>query len=79
MHVHVHVTQGGASVGIELRLISLHIELADHPMLAGDYWTAPVRESIHQLDDIGIIEIGAFLLGASVFLDGGGDGGDFTR
>lgn len=47
-----HVTQGGDSIGIELRVISLSIELADFQMLAGDYWTAPVRESIHQQGEV---------------------------
>ncbi len=47
-----HVTQGGDSLAIELRVISLSIQLADFPLLAGDYWTAPVRESIHQQGEV---------------------------
>ncbi|MEN8177722.1 MAG: DUF6519 domain-containing protein [Pseudomonadota bacterium] len=47
-----HVTQGGDSLGIELRVISLDIELADFPLVTGDYWTAPVRESIHQQGEV---------------------------
>ncbi len=47
-----HVTQGGDSLEIELRVISLGIELADHPLLCGDYWTVPVRESIHQQGEV---------------------------
>ncbi|MDJ0807570.1 MAG: DUF6519 domain-containing protein [Gammaproteobacteria bacterium] len=47
-----HVIQGGDAVGIELRVISLEIELADHPLVAGDFWTVPVRESIHQQGEV---------------------------
>jgi hypothetical protein len=47
-----HVIQGGDSVSIELRVITLSIELADHPLLAGDYWTIPVRESMHQQGEV---------------------------
>lgn len=47
-----HVVQGGGSVGIELRVISMDIELADYSLVAGDYWIAPVRESIHQQGDV---------------------------
>ncbi len=51
-----HVTQGGATVGIELRVLSLAIELADHPLLAGDYWTVPVREVIHQQGEVLLVD-----------------------
>jgi len=47
-----HVTQGGAELTLELRLITLEIELADHPLVPGDYWTAPVREVIHQQGEV---------------------------
>jgi hypothetical protein len=47
-----HVEQGGDSVGIELRVISLTIELADFALLAGDYWSVPVREAIHRQGDL---------------------------
>ena len=47
-----HVTQGGDTLGIELRVISLQLQLADFPLLAGDYWTTPVRESIHQQGEV---------------------------
>jgi len=47
-----HVTQGGDGIGIELRVITLTLELADHPLVAGDYWTTPVRESIHQQGEV---------------------------
>ncbi len=46
------VIQGGDSVTIELRMITMLIDLADNAMLCGDYWTAPVRETIHQQGDI---------------------------
>ena len=59
-----HVTQGGDSIGIELRVISLSIELADFQMLAGDYWTAPVRESIHQQGEV-LLEDAAARAGAA--------------
>lgn len=47
-----HVEQGGDSVGIELRVISLELELADHPLVPGDYWNATVRETIHQQGEV---------------------------
>jgi hypothetical protein len=47
-----HVTQGGDGVSIELRVITLSLELADHPLVAGDYWSAPVRESVHQQGEV---------------------------
>lgn len=46
------VVQGGDSVTIELRVFTLLIELADNALLCGDYWSVPVRESIHQQGDI---------------------------
>ncbi len=46
------VIQGGGSVTIELRVIKLLIELSDKSLLCGDYWTAPVREAIHQQGEI---------------------------
>lgn len=46
------VKQGGDSVSIELRLITLLMELSDFALVAGDYWLAPVRESIHQQGEI---------------------------
>ncbi|MBE9567873.1 MAG: hypothetical protein IMF14_04190, partial [Proteobacteria bacterium] len=46
------VIQGGDSVTIELRVITLLIDLSDNALLCGDYWTAPVRETIHQQGDI---------------------------
>ncbi|WP_020588526.1 DUF6519 domain-containing protein [Desulfobacter curvatus] len=47
-----HVTQGGAAVAIELRMITLSLELGDLNMIAGDYWTVPVRESVHRQGDV---------------------------
>ncbi|HHL31585.1 MAG TPA: hypothetical protein ENJ41_03295, partial [Oceanospirillales bacterium] len=46
------VTNGGATVTIELDVISLKIELGDHQLLAGDYWNTAVREAIHKQGDI---------------------------
>lgn len=47
-----HVVEEGGIVTIELRFITLAIELGNRPLLTGDYWTAPVRESIHQEGEI---------------------------
>jgi len=47
-----HVTQGGDSVSIELNVITLTLKLADNSIIAGDYWSAPVRESIHQTGSV---------------------------
>ncbi|MBT3203536.1 MAG: hypothetical protein HOG41_07780 [Gammaproteobacteria bacterium] len=47
-----HVDLDGNTVNIELRVISLALNLSDHALVAGDYWTAPVRESIHQQGEV---------------------------
>jgi hypothetical protein len=47
-----HVVQGGDTVTIELRVITQIIELADFDMIAGDYWTVPVRETVHQQGEV---------------------------
>ncbi len=47
-----HVTQGGDAVQVELRVITLNLELSDHALISGDFWTAPVRESVHQQGEV---------------------------
>ena len=47
---HGHVTEG-ATVVFNLDAIALTIDLADHPLLAGDYWLATVREATHEVGD----------------------------
>jgi hypothetical protein len=47
-----HINHDEGSISIELRALSLTLELADHPLLAGDYWHVPVREVVHQPGDI---------------------------
>ncbi|MFT6925785.1 MAG: hypothetical protein ACJAZP_001374 [Psychromonas sp.] len=47
-----HVEQGGSSISIELSVISVSLELADFDLIAGDYWTVPVRESVHQQGEV---------------------------
>ncbi|MFK7868713.1 MAG: DUF6519 domain-containing protein [Roseobacter sp.] len=47
---HGHIN-GGSSVALSLDTMQLVIELADHQHLAGDYWTAVVREALHSDGD----------------------------
>ena len=47
-----HITQGGAEVTVELRVITMSIELSNHAMLAGDYWTTAVREAVHLQNEV---------------------------
>ena len=47
-----HVEQGGEAVAIELSVISLSLTLAEFDLIAGDYWTVPVRESVHQQGEV---------------------------
>ncbi len=44
-----YVTLGDAFTA-NLRSIFLSIDLRDHVFVAGDYWTAPVREEVHRVD-----------------------------
>ena len=47
-----NVQSDGDTVTIELRVITFSIYVNDSFVIAGDYWQAPVRESIHQQGDI---------------------------
>lgn len=48
---HGHVSEG-ATVLMSLDTMTLSLELADHQLLAGDYWMAAVREARHVAGDI---------------------------
>jgi hypothetical protein len=47
---HGRVTEG-PQVLLALDTMTVTIELADHPLLAGDYWHAEVREAVHAPGD----------------------------
>lgn len=47
-----HVDHGGDAIVVELSVISLSLTLADFDFITGDYWTVPVRESVHQLGEV---------------------------
>lgn len=42
-----HVSIGGGALTIRLSMLTLALELANRAFVAGDYWTAPVREAVH--------------------------------
>ena len=48
---HAHLDEG-ASVSINLDAIALSVDLADNPLLAGDYWQAEVRQVIHTVNAV---------------------------
>ena len=47
-----NVQSDGDTITIELRVITFAIYLDDASIITGDYWIAPVRESIHQQGDV---------------------------
>lgn len=50
--------QGGAQVRLSLDLLLLDLDPQDHVLLAGDYWTAAVREAVHESGDV-VLDAGA--------------------
>ena len=50
--------QGGAQVRLGLDLLILDLDPENHVLLAGDYWTAAVREAVHHSGDV-VLDAGA--------------------
>jgi hypothetical protein len=44
--------KAGTRVNIHLDALTLNLDLAGHPLVAGDYWLAPVRSARHQAGEV---------------------------